>query len=116
MEHSEIILDQETPSIVPSVHLRRSLILLRFYAGVVIVFVALVLAQIFLKQPLVVEILSGLTGFGVFFMFGLSPVGIVFALKAIRRKEKNPAWHLVCHVSVLVAVGLLLFVYLVSPE
>lgn len=117
MEHSEIILDEETLPEVPPVHFKRSVILLRLYGAVVIVFFLLVLGQIFSKESRLVEILAGLTGFGVFLMLVASPFGIFFTLKAFRTQEGNKTarvWHLICHVLVLVFLGWF-FIELAQP-
>jgi hypothetical protein len=119
MEHSDIVLDQETPTIAPAVQLKRSVILLRIYLAELLVFVFLIIAQESLEQSTFVDILAGIAGLGMVVLFAISPLGIFYSFKAFRKKEANATvrlWHLICHLFVFVLVAAFLFIYIISAE
>jgi hypothetical protein len=117
MEHPDIILDQEGPKVIPAVYLKRSLILLRIYAGEVALFVLFGFGRIFLEASLFLEIIAGIAGLGLMVIFAISPLGLFYSFKAFRKKERNSSvrvWHLIGHLLVFVVVGLLTLFYIVS--
>jgi hypothetical protein len=117
MEHPEIILDHEGPKVIPSVYLKRSLILLRIYAGEVSLFVLFGFGKIFLETSLFSDIIAGIVGLGLIAIFAISPLGLFYSFKAFRKKEGNSSvrvWHLIGHLLVFAVVGLLISFYIVS--
>lgn len=118
MEYSDIVLDHETPPALPAVHLTRSGIILKLYAAELIIFVVFALVQAFLEELLLItQIVAGLAGLGLMFIFTISPLGIFYIIKAFRKKEGSGTqriWHLIGHVSVFVIVGLCTLVYVTS--
>lgn len=119
MEHSDIILDQESPIIIPAVYLKRSLILLRIYAGEFLLLVLIGLGKAFLGTSIFVEISAGIAGLGLMAIFAISPFGLFYSFKAFRKKEANSTvrlWHLIGHLFVFVMVALLISLYISSLQ